>query len=356
MSGTSPRSARGNVHSGVQARRAGTDGKLGQQASASPRAERPRQKTAEELVEQLGLSAVGVRRDQWDRPWDRLTQVERAAWLAEYTPRPEQAQPTWSLAVGSPTERRATLASPTVSTSADTARTHNFFAEGVPPLSRMVTFLSVCELTHLAPSLIELKYITPQDLVDADDDELLDVLSRLRYRMAPPERRRFVRAVVAAKREAGVHTALTLESVQALGYGSSVIADLKTERRTTDLTPDRVYEGAADSKQTNGEPEPEPEPEPEDSHIAADGSAKPSADTPVPAYRSGDLELVLDKARNAHAIFHHTTIVAPAPAPAPAVEVANVSVRAETCVAVPAAVATGSSEPHNQNQAGFEED
>jgi hypothetical protein len=209
----------------------------------------------------------------------------------------------------------------------------------------MVAFLGDCELAHLAPSLIELKYITPQDLVDAGDDELLSVLSRLRYRMAPPERRRFVRTVVAVKHEAGVHTALTLESVQVLGHGS-VIADLKAERRSLELAPNEVHEGEPDSMHFLGEPEPEPEPE--QSRFNADRSGEHTAETRVPAYRPGDLETFLDGLREARA---NNPSAAAVPAVAAPAGVANICVPSETSAAIAAAVAISRSTQHSQDKA-----
>eukprot|EP01043_Picozoa_sp_COSAG02_P023955 COSAG02_NODE_1295_length_13400_cov_5.691828_7_plen_428_part_00 len=340
----SPRSA-GKSQLGRHASMRGGDAETPRSTERRPR----RIKTAEELVEQLGLSTVGVRpgRAQWDRPWDRLTQAERAAWLAEHSPRASPVQPSWSSPLRSPTERGvAQLAPSTVSGTAATALAHQgAFAEGVPPLSRMVAFLGDCELAHLAPSLIELKYITPQDLVDAGDDELLGVLSRLRYRMAPPERRRFVRTVVAVKHEAGVHTALTLESVQVLGHGS-VIADLKADRRSLELAPNEVHEGEPDSMHFLGEPEPEPEPE--QSRFTADRSGEHTAETRVPAYRPGDLETFLDGLREARA---NNPSAAAVPAVAAPAGVANVCVPSETSAAIAAAVAISRSTRHSQDKA-----
>jgi hypothetical protein len=114
------------------------------------------------------------------------------------------------------------------------------FAEGVPPLSRLAVFLGRSGLAHLAPDFAELKYVTPQDLIDAEDGELLGVLYRLRHRMAAPERRRFIRSVAVAKQEAGVATGLSLASIQELSAGGSVLPGLQT--RWTELRADGMLE------------------------------------------------------------------------------------------------------------------
>lgn len=252
LSGESPRSVRRREQSPLTPRGTATAG--------TPRR---RRMTADQLIQHLGMSTSissgggggdgsGGTRARVPPQWDRLTREQRSLWVAEHSTQSSSTGGTTMSASAvqqqhrTPAEQSIVLALvPSVlgGTAASTfsgSPHQRAFAEGVPPLSRLAVFLGRSGLAHLAPDFAELKYVTPQDLIDAEDGELLGVLYRLRHRMAAPERRRFIRSVAVAKQEAGVATGLSLASIQELSAGGSVLPGLQT--RWTELRADGMLE------------------------------------------------------------------------------------------------------------------
>ena len=189
----------------------------------SPRRRSPRERrmTTDEFIEHLGIASPDA--TPRVRPsWDRSPLDQRAAWVAEHSVR---APSSFGAAAGGTSAAERSLKLGLLS--AHHHRSHHqqpALSEGVPSSprsSQLYAFLDDADLAHLAADFAEHKYITPMDLIDAEDAELLGLIYKLRHRLAMPERRRFIRAIVSfrlkMRRKYAIYPLFLLEHSAILG-------------------------------------------------------------------------------------------------------------------------------------------